>query len=149
MFGKRSDETRTPEDRARAAADRAAKRAGRPLPQEAFEYAVPPPDMQDFERPEPPPPPEPEPPVQHHTVEYTPPFAEEPAGEPRVRRIPRDDPRVERQGEERVSSVPPTAEHEIGDEDRNGSPIAVTDRPLPPKRRPAPPANPPEQRAAG
>jgi UPF0755 protein len=176
MFGKRSDETRTPEDRARAAAERAARRAGRPLPQEAFDHAVPPPDMQDFHRPEPPPPPPPPPPpeeppppplVEQHTVEYTP-FqtgehaVPEPAGEqPRVRRIPRSDPRVQRQGEDRVSPVPepaasyepaepepaasyepvepePTGSYERAEPEPTSSPVAVSDRPLPP-RRPAPP----------
>src|SRR5689334_21512228 len=88
MFGKRADETRTSEDRARAAAERPARRAGRPLPPEAFQDAVPPPDLQDFKRPD----------TGQHTVEYEPTFetgehdVPEPAGEePRVRRIPRDE----------------------------------------------------------
>jgi UPF0755 protein len=77
VFGKRSDETRTSEDRARAAAERAARRAGRPLPPEAFEDTVQPPDMDEYRRPEPPPPPPPPPepkpePARQHTVEYTP-----------------------------------------------------------------------------
>jgi UPF0755 protein len=59
VFGKRSDESRTAADRARAAAERAARRSGRPLPPEAFEDAVRPPDLAPHE------------PVQH-TVEYTP-----------------------------------------------------------------------------
>lgn len=45
MFGKRSNESRTPEDRARAAAERAARRSGRALPPDAFFHEVPPPDM--------------------------------------------------------------------------------------------------------
>jgi UPF0755 protein len=57
VFGKGSDDTRTSQDRARAAAERAARRSGRPLPPEAFEQAVPPPDMVEHER---------------HTAEYTP-----------------------------------------------------------------------------
>jgi UPF0755 protein len=121
MFGKRSDETRTSEDRARAAAERAARRAGRPLPPEAFEYAVPPPDMEDFHRPEPPPPPPPPPVAEpQQTVEYTPPFPDEPEPEraPRVRRIPR-------RPEDEAPAPEPAA------------PIAVSDPP-PPPRRPAP-----------
>jgi uncharacterized YceG family protein len=137
MFGKRSDETRTADDRARAAAERAARRAGRPLPPEAFEDAVRPPDLEDFKRPEPPPEPPPPPaPEPQHTVEYTPPFPEEPTeAEPRVRRIPRSDPRVSRPGDE-APAAEPTAEHEVELEEPV-SPIAVSDRPLPP-RRPAP-----------
>src|SRR5262245_6783343 len=100
MFGKRSDESRTAEDRARAAAERAARRAGKPLPPEAFQDTVPPPDADQFTRPEPPPPP---PPVEH-TAEYTPVFDEPPDAEPTVRRIPRE----------------PTEEHAV----------AVTDPPL-------------------
>jgi uncharacterized YceG family protein len=47
LFGKRSDQPRTSEDRARAAADRAARRsAGRPLPPEAFEDTVRPPGVE-------------------------------------------------------------------------------------------------------
>ena len=46
MFGKRSDQPRTADDRARAAANRAARRAGKPLPPEAFEYTVRPPDVE-------------------------------------------------------------------------------------------------------
>ena len=147
MFGKRSDETRTSEDRARAAAQRAARRSGRPLPADAFEDAVPPPDLEDFQRPEP----QPEP---QQTVEYVPPFDEpgdarpearvaespSPGGSrlsvpesesnetPRVRRIPRND--------------PPTAEHEVEVENEAvaeiESPVAVTDPPPPPLSRPAP-----------
>ena len=49
MFGKRSDQPRTSEDRARAAAERAARRAGRPLPAEAFEHTVRPPDVEPHE----------------------------------------------------------------------------------------------------
>ncbi|MDA0167151.1 endolytic transglycosylase MltG [Solirubrobacter ginsenosidimutans] len=49
MFGKRSDQPRTAEDRARAAANRAARRAGKPLPPEAFEYTVRPPDVEPHE----------------------------------------------------------------------------------------------------
>ena len=49
VFGKRSDQHRTAEDRARAAADRAARRAGRPLPAEAFEHTVRPPDIEPRE----------------------------------------------------------------------------------------------------
>ena len=49
MFGKRSDQPRTAEDRARAAADRAARRAGRPLPPDAFEHTVRPPDVESRE----------------------------------------------------------------------------------------------------
>ncbi|HEX6025291.1 MAG TPA: hypothetical protein VFZ00_25085, partial [Solirubrobacter sp.] len=93
MLGKRSEQQRTPEDRARAAAERAARRAGRPLPPEAFADAVPPPDLQP-RMPEPEPEPEPpvaeEPPrrepVHQPTVEYTPFQTEEheaPLGEPR------------------------------------------------------------------
>jgi UPF0755 protein len=58
VFGKRSDQPRTAEDRARAAAQRAARRAGRPLPPEAFADAVPPPPDADGQR----------------TAEYTPTF---------------------------------------------------------------------------
>src|SRR5262245_34508987 len=89
MFGKRGDDTRTAEDRARAAAERAARRAGRPLPPEAFQDTVRPPGLEDFSRPEPPP---------QHTVEYEPTFATEehtvpepPNETPRVRRIARRD----------------------------------------------------------
>jgi len=134
MFGKRSDESRTAEDRARAAAERAARRAGKPLPPEAFQDTVPPPDADSFTRPEPlPPPPEPAP-LPEHTAEYTPVF-DEPVDaeravreslealegpEPTVRRIPRE----------------PTEEHAI----------AVTDppleRPAPPKPRKLSPAGP-------
>jgi uncharacterized YceG family protein len=127
MFGKRSDESRTAEDRARAAAERAARRAGKPLPPEAFQDTVPPPDAESFTRPEPPPPPEPLP---EHTVEYTPAFEEPPDAEPMVRRIPR----------ERAVNAPegpePTEEHAV----------AVTDppleRPAPPKPRKLSPAGP-------
>jgi len=52
VFGKRSDQPRTAEDRARAAADRAARRrggSGRTLPPEAFEYTVRPPDVEPHE----------------------------------------------------------------------------------------------------
>jgi uncharacterized YceG family protein len=117
LFGKRTDETRTSEDRARAAAERAARRAGKPLPPEAFQDTVPPPDADQFTRPEPPPPPPPPPePEPQHTVEYTPAFDEPPDAEPTVRRIPRE----------------PTEEHAV----------AVTDppleRPAPVKRPPAP-----------
>ncbi len=49
MFGKRSDQQRTAEDRARAAAERAARRAGRPLPADAFEHTVRPPDIEPHE----------------------------------------------------------------------------------------------------
>jgi UPF0755 protein len=49
VFGKRSDQPRTAEDRARAAANRAARRAGRPLPAEAFEHSVRPPDVEPHE----------------------------------------------------------------------------------------------------
>ena len=116
MFGKRTDDTRTSEDRARAAAERAARRAGKPLPPEAFQDTVPPPDADQFTRPEPPPPPPPPEPVPEHTVEYTPAFDEPPDAEPTVRRIPRE----------------PTEEHAV----------AVTDppleRPAPVKRPPAP-----------
>jgi len=119
MIRKRSDDTRTAEDRARAAAERAARRAGKPLPPEAFQDTVPPPDAAQFTRPEPEPEPVPEP-LPDHTVEYTPVF-EEPAGaEPTVRRIPRE----------------PTEEHAV----------AVTDppleRPAPPKPRKLAPAGP-------
>jgi uncharacterized YceG family protein len=159
MFGKRSDETRTSEDRARAAAERAARRAGRPLPPDAFEDAVRPPDLQDFQRPEPPPPPPPPPP--QHTVEYTPPFeaeqpavAEPPEAEPTVRGIPREpDP-----GEARLAAGPSPDGSGLPDDelDEPSSPIAVSDRPLPPrrpapatprKRPPAPPGTPRRGRA--
>ncbi|WP_051324680.1 endolytic transglycosylase MltG [Candidatus Solirubrobacter pratensis] len=159
MFGKRSDETRTAEDRAHAAAERAARRAGRPLPPEAFEDAVRPPDLQDFRRPEaapePPPPPPPPPavdPVEQHTVEYTPfqtgehsvpepveaRVMPEPAGsEPRVRRIPRTD-RPAQPVEPEAPAPEPTPEHDL-EPVEPAPPIAVTDRPpLPPRRRPAP-----------
>ena len=46
VFGKRSDQQRTADDRARAAAERAARRAGRPLPPEAFKDTVQPPDVE-------------------------------------------------------------------------------------------------------
>ena len=94
MLGKRSDQQRTSEDRARAAAERAARRAGRPLPPEAFEDAVRPPDIEPLP-PEPvEPEPEPEPvaeepppePVHQPTVEYTPFETDEheaPLGDPR------------------------------------------------------------------
>jgi uncharacterized YceG family protein len=97
VLGKRSDQQRTSEDRARAAAERAARRAGLPLPPEAFEDAVRPPDIE----PRPPEPePEPEPvaeepppePVHQPTVEYTPFETEEheaPLGDPRE-----DEPRL-------------------------------------------------------
>jgi uncharacterized YceG family protein len=117
MLRKRSDDTRTAEDRARAAAERAARRAGKPLPPEAFQDTVPPPDAESFTRPEPPPPPEP---LSEHTVEYTPAFEEPLDAEPMVRRIPRES----------------TEEHAV----------AVTDppleRPAPPKPRKLSPAGP-------
>jgi uncharacterized YceG family protein len=161
MFGKRADETRTAEDRARAAAQRAARRAGRPLPPEAFQDAVPPPDLQDFERPD----------TGQHTVEYEPTFdtgeheVPEPVGEePRVRRIPRenaprrDDPA---RGDDTVAPAgddvstpddgtgapPATAEHETiheptAEHELEPAAVAVSD---PPRRRPAPPT--PRKRA--
>jgi len=46
LFGKRSDQPRTSEDRARAAAERAARRSGRALPPDAFEHSVRPPDVE-------------------------------------------------------------------------------------------------------
>jgi len=49
VFGKRSNQPRTAEDRARAAAERAARRAGRPLPVEAFEHSIRPPDIEPRE----------------------------------------------------------------------------------------------------
>src|SRR5262245_57668294 len=122
MFGKRSDESRTAGDRARAAAERAARRAGKPLPPEACQDTVPPPDADQLTLPEPPPPlplPEPEP-LPEHTAEYTPVFEEPLDAEPTVRRIPRE----------------PTEEHAV----------AVTDppleRPAPPKPRKLSPAGP-------
>jgi uncharacterized YceG family protein len=130
MLRKRSDDTRTAEDRARAAAERAARRAGKPLPPEAFQDTVPPPDADQFTRPEPPPEPEPLPepepePLPDHTVEYTPVFDEPADAEPTVRRIPRE----------------PTQEHAV----------AVTDppleRPAPAKRTPPPPTGPRRGRA--
>ncbi len=135
MFGKRSDDTRTAEDRARAAAERAARRAGKPLPPEAFQDAVRPPDMNDFQRPEPPPPPPP-PPEPQHTVEYVPEF-ETPDAEPTVRRIPReravgeslDAPEgPERAVRESLDAPEGTEEHAV----------AVTDPPLerPPSAKP-------------
>ena len=45
LFGKRSDQPRTAEDRARAAAERAARREGRPLPPEAFQDTIRPADI--------------------------------------------------------------------------------------------------------
>ena len=130
MFGKRTDETRTADDRARAAAERAARRAGKPLPPEAFQDTVPPPDADQFTRPEPPPPPPPAAPepLPEHTVEYTPAFDEPPDAEPTVRRIPRD------RAVSDMESPEPTEEHAV----------AVTDpppleRPAAAKRPPAPP----------
>jgi uncharacterized YceG family protein len=76
VFGKRSDQPRTADDRARAAADRAARRAGRPLPPEAFADSVRPPDVE---------------PRDQRTAEYTPTFetGENPAAPPEEE--PRDD----------------------------------------------------------
>jgi peptidoglycan lytic transglycosylase G len=134
LFGKRTDETRTAEDRARAAAERAARRAGKPLPPEAFQDTVPPPDADQFTRPEPPPPPPPPPPepLPEHTMEYTPAFDEPPDAEPTVRRIPREG--AVRESLDAVESPEPTEEHAV----------AVTDpppleRPAAVKRPPAPP----------
>jgi peptidoglycan lytic transglycosylase G len=150
LFGKRTDETRTADDRARAAAERAARRAGKPLPPEAFQDTVPPPDADQFTRPEPPPPPpppEPEP-LPEHTMEYTPAFDEPPDAErtvresleslegpePTVRRIPRE--RAVRESLDAVEGPEPTEEHAV----------AVTDppleRPAPPKPRPPAPSGP-------
>src|SRR5262245_57101657 len=119
MFGKRSDESRTAEDRARAAAERAARRAGKPLPPEAFQDTVPPPDADQFTRPEPVPEPEPEP-LPDHTVEYTPVFEEPADAEPTVRRIPRE-PTEEPAG---AVTAPPL------------------ERPAPARRTPPPPSGP-------
>jgi peptidoglycan lytic transglycosylase G len=119
MLRKRSDETRTAEDRARAAAERAARRAGKPLPPEAFQDTVPPPDADQFTRPEP----EPEP-LPEHTMEYTPAFEEPPDAEPTVRRIPRE--RAVSESRSDMESPEATEEHAV----------AVTDPPL---QRPAPP----------
>ncbi|MBE2316583.1 endolytic transglycosylase MltG [Solirubrobacter sp. CPCC 204708] len=87
MFGKRSDQPRTAEDRARAAAERAARREGRPLPREAFDDAVPPPDVEPrSERPAP---------VEEPRFEPEPPPVQQ--EEPRVEPPPveREEPRVE------------------------------------------------------
>ncbi len=131
MFGKRSDETRTADDRARAAAERAARRAGKPLPPEAFQDAVRPPDMNDFQRPEPP---APEP---QHTVEYAPQF-EPPDAEPTVRRIPGEGAVRESldapEGPERA--VRESLDAPEGPEPTEEHAVAVTDPPL---ERPAPP----------
>jgi len=143
LFGKRTDETRTAEDRARAAAERAARRAGTPLPPEAFQDTVPPPDADQFTRPEPPPPPPPPPePLPEHTMEYTPAFDEPPEAEPAVGEPLRPEPTVRRVPREHAVSEPldaaeapePTEEHAV----------AVTDpppleRPAAVKRPPAPP----------
>jgi UPF0755 protein len=101
LFGKRSDQSRTAEDRARAAAERAARRAGRPLPPEAFEDSVRPPDVEPrparreewvAREPEP----QEEPPVEAPREE---PRVEAPREEPRVE-APREEPRVEAPREE-------------------------------------------------
>jgi UPF0755 protein len=167
VLGKRSDQQRTPEDRARAAAERAARRAGRPLPPEAFEDAVPPPDLEPVEPVEPAPKPEPEPPrelepepvaeepppprepVHQPTVEYSPFETEEheaPLGEPRD-----DEPRlVAARGRPR-DEVPAyavtrgdTAEQD-GVDDTDERPVAPLRRAptraaVPPRKRPAPAA---------
>ena len=119
MFGKRSDETRTSDDRARAAAERAARRAGKPLPPEAFQDTVPPPDAAEFKRPEP-----------QHTVEYAP--FETPEAEPTVRRIPRED----------------TEEHEVDPSSPIAvSDPPPPPPPAPRKRPPTPPGSPQRGRA--
>jgi peptidoglycan lytic transglycosylase G len=145
MFGKRSDESRTAEDRARAAAERAARRAGKPLPPEAFQDTVPPPDAEQFTRPEPSPEPEPMPlpepePLPEHTMEYTPVFEEPADAEPTVRRIPRE--RAVSESLDAPEGPSATEEHAV----------AVTDppleRPAPPKRT-APPPSGPRRSSAG
>jgi len=78
VFGKRSDQPRTAEDRARAAAERAARRAGRPLPPEAFEYTVRPPDVEPHE------------PLRHE--EPPPAEAQAPAPEPVRDEVAREEP---------------------------------------------------------
>jgi UPF0755 protein len=93
LFGKRSDQPRTAEDRARAAAERAARRAGRPLPPEAFEDAVRPPD------------------VDPHAVR--PDLGEEPPAEPEqppVEEPPREEPRLEAASELTRRAEPPPAD---------------------------------------
>jgi UPF0755 protein len=131
VLGKRSDQSRTAEDRARAAAERAARRAGRPLPPEAFQDTIQPPDVEAHE-----PAPEPEP---QRTVEYTPfqtdeqpPVPPEPEGEePTVRHEPRLVAARRLNAADDLTSD--TAEHEYG-------PDGVPDEPPPPppRSRPAP-----------
>jgi uncharacterized YceG family protein len=110
VFGKRSDQPRTAQDRARAAAERAARRAGRPLPPEAFADAVPPPDV-DGQR----------------TAEYTPTFEtgeHEPAPPPPpAEREPAPPPPAERE------SAPPPAEAPAAGAPRDDAPV---EEPAPP-----------------
>jgi UPF0755 protein len=134
VFGKRSDDTRTAEDRARAAAERAARRAGRPLPPEAFADAVPPPDMDGYTRPEPPPADVPQrtaPEPQADAPDPTPPPADDPpppAAEPPAWSDP--PPETPHQ---------PTAEYTPFATEEHAAPLtAVTERPVEPPRRPAP-----------
>jgi uncharacterized YceG family protein len=113
--GRRDSSERTAEDRAKAAAERAARRAQRegrsvpPPPQETFEREVPPPEYRDASPPEPFPEPEPE-----------------PAPEPVAAR------------------VDPAPAYDAGRHDAEPEPetdprglIAVQDRPPPPRRVPA------------
>jgi uncharacterized YceG family protein len=91
LFGKRSDHPRTSEDRARAAAERAARRTGKPLPPEAFEDVVRPPDV------------DPPAPRVEAVSEAPPPRVEEPpaaapapvAPAPRAEEPPAEEPRLE------------------------------------------------------
>jgi uncharacterized YceG family protein len=160
VFGKRSDQQRTAEDRARAAAERAARRAGRPLPPEAFQDTVQPPDVEphtpltdEHELPEAPAPAESPPPsngrVDQRTVEYTPfqtdeqpPVPPEPEGEePRVRHEPRLG--AARRLNAADHLTPESDEPEYG-------PDGVPEEPPPPPRlRPAPerPEEPPRRPA--
>jgi uncharacterized YceG family protein len=144
VFGKRSDQPRTAEDRARAAAERAARRAGRPLPPEAFQDTVQPPDVEphapltdEHEVPEPAPPTNGR--VDQRTVEYTPfetdeqpPVPPEPEGEePMIRHEPRLVAARRLNAADRLT--PETAEPGYG-------PDGVPDEPPPPppRLRPAP-----------
>jgi uncharacterized YceG family protein len=144
VLGKRSDQPRTAEDRARAAAERAARRAGRPLPPEAFQDTIQPPDVEPHD-----PVPEPEPEPSQRTVEYTPfqtdeqpPVPPEPEGEePTVRHEPRlvaarrlnaaDDLTADEYGPDGVPDEPPPPPPRLR---------PAPERPDEPRRRPAPPA---------
>jgi UPF0755 protein len=151
VFGKRSDQPRTAEDRARAAAERAARRrggSGRALPPEAFEYTVRPPDVEPHE----PfgPPPEQAPPAVEPREE-APPAAEPvadapPAVEPREEAPPAVEPR-----EEAPPAVEPREEAPPVAEPREEAPPAVEPRdeapPVAEPRDEAPPVAEPREEA--